>query len=414
VIELHDVAVSFGDVSVLDGVDLRVDRGEFVGLVGPNGAGKTTLLRTVNGVLEPDNGEVWLDDDRVAGLHSREISRRLASVPQDTHLGFAFTVEQVVEMGRTPHRSRLDWSDGSGAVEAALERTGTAEFRDRRIDDVSGGERQRVLLARALAGEPEGLLLDEPTASLDVNHQLRVLGLVEEFVAGGHAAIAAIHDLDLAARFCDRLAVLSGGAIRARGSPAAVLRDPRLGEAFETTAAVTQDPVTGTPTVAAVPDRADRPEHVHVAGGGEGAVAAVRALWRAGFAVSIGPVPEGDVAASLATQLDLETVTAPAFEPPDAATARDAAALASAADAVVVTDGPGGDVLADPGDEGLDGPGGDALDGSDADHTDRVHAALAGRTGQQTARGDGGRSTVVETESDLLTAVGAIVDGNPD
>jgi iron complex transport system ATP-binding protein len=387
VIELDDVSLSYGDVEVLSGVNFTVERGEFVALVGPNGAGKTTLLRTVNGVLDPDDGPVSIDDEPVRSLSAREISRKVATVPQDTHVGFSFTAEQVVEMGRTPHRSRLDWSDDANPVDAALERTETEQLRDRAVDELSGGERQRVLLARALAQEPSALLLDEPTASLDINHQIRVLDLVADLVNEGRAALAAIHDLDLAARFCDRLLLLYDGVIRAAGSPETVLRDPGLGEAFGTTPAVTRNPVTGTPTVAAVVDRPDRETRVHVAGGGESGVAAVRTLWRAGYELSVGPVPEGDVAASLATQLDVETVTAPAFDVPDGVTRETAREAARKADVVVYTDGPGSDAL---------------QGGINADT--RIRAVL-GPDDPSIARGDGGQLTVVESDGALLTAV---------
>jgi iron complex transport system ATP-binding protein len=395
VIRLDGVTVSFGDVSVLDGVDLTVEAGEFVGLVGPNGAGKTTLLRTVNGVLDHDSGTVFLDGTRRDSLSQREVSRTVGTVPQDSHVGFSFTAEQIVEMGRTPHRSRLDWGDGAEAVERAMERTETVAFRDRPVDELSGGERQRVLLARALAQEPSALVLDEPTASLDINHQVRVLELVAELVAEGTAAVAAIHDLDLAARFCDRLALLSGGEIRVRGPPETVLEHPHLAAAFDTTTAVTHNPVTGTPTVAALADRPDRAAAVHVVGGGTGGAAAVRALWRAGFQVSLGPVPEGDVAARLAAQLDLPAVTAPAFSEPDPERRADAAELAGDADAVVLTGGPG------------------AESHTMAETTPHVRADLGG-TGPRAAKGDGGERAVVESEDALVAAVEECVgDPNP-
>jgi len=268
VICLSEVCLSLGPTDVLDGVSLSVERGEFVALVGPNGAGKTTLLRTINGILSPDEGTVELDGDAVGGLSASAVSRRVATVPQDTQVGFSFSVEQIVEMGRTPHRSRLDWRDDGDPVEAAMERTETLGFRDRAVDSLSGGERQRVLLARALAQEPDALVLDEPTASLDINHQVEVLGLVADLVAEGRAALAAIHDLNLAARFCDRVLLLSEGRIRARGPPADVLGDDRLAEAFGTETAVSRDHVTGTPRIAALDGRPDRAGRVHVAGGG--------------------------------------------------------------------------------------------------------------------------------------------------
>lgn len=346
-IRVDGVEQRFGDVSVLTDIDLRVESGELVALVGPNGAGKTTLLRIINGMLTPDAGQVVLDDEPVNELSARAVSRRLATVPQDTHVGFSFRAEEIVEMGRTPHRSRLDWSDDGEPVEAALERTETTALRDRRVDDLSGGERQRVLLARALAQEPDALLLDEPTASLDINHQVRVLTLVRELVEEGRAALAAIHDLDLAARFCDRLVLLHDGAVAARGTPEQVLRDNQLGDAFETETAVTRNRVTGTPTVAALPDRPDRDVRAHVAGGGEPGVAAVRSLWRAGIDVTVGPVPAGDAVVDFCTQLDITVRTAPAFRKPDETDVREAIADARDADVVVITDGPGSQLVAE-------------------------------------------------------------------
>lgn len=391
-IQVEGVELSFGDVSVLDGIDLTVEPGELVAVVGPNGAGKTTLLRVINGILEPDAGTVWVGDERVSELSSRSVSQRLATVPQDTHVGFSFRAEQLVEMGRTPHRSRLNWSDDDDPVREALERTETTHLKDRHVDDLSGGERQRILLARALAQEPSALLLDEPTASLDINHQVRVLGLVEELVDEGRAALAAIHDLDLAARYCDRLLLLHDGEICARGRPETVLRDSRLGEAFETETAVTQNPITGTPTVAALEGRPDREGHVHVAGGGEGAAVAVRALWLAGFDVTVGLAPEGDVVTELAGQLGIEVVTSPAFQPPDTSRREAVIAMADRADAVVLTEGPGSELL------------------SGIDSAPKLETNLAS-AGTEVARVDGGSANTIRSEASLVEAVLAALDG---
>lgn len=340
-IRLEDVRHAFGDVSVLDGIDLTIEAGEFVALVGPNGAGKTTLLRTINGVLEPDGGSVMLDGKRCRDLSSKAISRAIATVPQNTHIGFSFTAEQIVEMGRTPHRSRLDWSDDSDPVERALERTEMLEMRDRPVDDLSGGERQRVLLARALAQESDALLLDEPTASLDINHQVQVLHLVEQLVADGKAAVAAIHDLDLAARYCDRLVLLADGKIRARGPPGAVLTDDSLESAFGATTTVTRNPATGKPTIAAFTAHPSVDGTVHVAGGGPDGLRALSALWRAGYDVSVGPIPEGDAVEGFAEQLDCETVTAPPFQEMDPQRQAEANLLAESADVLVYSTGAG-------------------------------------------------------------------------
>jgi iron complex transport system ATP-binding protein len=344
VIRVSELHLALGGVDVLSGVSLTVDRGELVGLVGPNGAGKTTLLRTINGVLDPDAGTVTLDGTDRRGADAATLGRLVATVPQDTHVAFGFTAEQVVEMGRAPHRSRLDWTDGDAAVERAMARTDTARLADREVTELSGGERGRVLLARALAQETPALVLDEPTASLDINHQVRVLELVGDLVAEGRAAVAAIHDLDLAARYCDRLLLLAEGRIRAAGPPERVLSSAGLDDAFDTTTAVATNPVTGTPTVAAVDDRPEREATVHVLGGGEAGARAVGACWRAGFDVTLGPVPAGDAAASVAERLDCEAVTVPPFE--GLGTGRRAAGtLAAEADVVLDSGGPGSDAL---------------------------------------------------------------------
>jgi iron complex transport system ATP-binding protein len=266
-LELGDVTVRYGDRTVLDGVSLSVRRGEFLALVGPNGAGKTTLLRAVNGLVAPASGTVRIDGTDADTLSVRERARRVATVPQETSVGFDFPVRDLVAMGRTAHRSRLSRADESdrAVVKRALDRTDTAAFADRAVGSLSGGERQRVVLARALAQAAPLLLLDEPTASLDINHQVRVLGLVRDLVhasdggaadeadpAADRTAVAAIHDLDLAARFCDRIALLADGEIRAVGPPEAVLDADRLQAAYGVETVVTENAATGTPTVTAL------------------------------------------------------------------------------------------------------------------------------------------------------------------
>jgi iron complex transport system ATP-binding protein len=248
------VTVELGGRRVLDGVDLDVEAGSFLALVGPNGAGKTTLLGTVNGLVAPAAGRVTVDGVGVDGLSARELARRVATVPQEPTLGFEFPVRNVVAMGRTPHRSRFERASGADrrAVDGALERTSLVGLADRPVGELSGGERRRVLLARALAQETPVLVLDEPTANLDVNHQVRTLGLVRDLVDDGHTALAAVHDLDLAARFCDAMAVLAEGRLLAAGPPDEVLTEPVVEEAFGVRARVEENPETGTPQVTAL------------------------------------------------------------------------------------------------------------------------------------------------------------------
>ncbi|OIB58007.1 ATP-binding cassette domain-containing protein [Natrialba sp. SSL1] len=319
-ITVTDLSLSFGDLRVLEDASLSIEPGEFVGFVGPNGAGKTTLLRAISGAITPDSGTVTIDDTDVHAVSSRASSRLVAVVPQDTSLSFSFPVRDVVEMGRHPHRSRFaaPTHEDRDAVERALERTRTTELAERPIDEVSGGQRQRVVLARAIAQETPALLLDEPTASLDVNHQIETLELVRELVDSGRTAVAAIHDLDLAARYCDRLVLLADGAVHDVGTPDEVLTADALAEAFDANATVTTNPVTGTETVTALPDAAavsdtgggqsgDSAARIHVLGTGTTAASAVARLATAGYEVSVGPVTPGDAAAETAARLSEES-----------------------------------------------------------------------------------------------------------
>lgn len=337
-IELDSVGVELGGTTVLEGVSLSVSEGESLAVVGPNGAGKTTLLRTCNGLIEPEAGTVSLGGSEVSALSARAVGRLVATVPQATQLAFDFDVRDVVAMGRTPHRSRFATASEADhdAVEAALERTDTARFSDRSVGSLSGGERQRVLLARALAQRTPVLLLDEPTASLDINHGIRTLSMARGLAADGKAVVAAIHDLDLAARFCDRLALVADGELLAVGPPEAVLTSERLEAAFGVRTAIGTNPSTGTITV--TPLSADPPDRwrVHVFGGGEPAARTLGRLTEAGFEVTAGALPASDVAAVTARSVARAVVTAPAFEPIDRETRSEVETLLDAADAAVV------------------------------------------------------------------------------
>jgi iron complex transport system ATP-binding protein len=338
VIDLDDVSVSFGDVSVLDAVSLTVSEGEFLALVGPNGAGKTTLLRTCNGLLAPDRGSVRVDGRDIAACSAREVGQLVATVPQETTIAFEFDVREFVMMGRTPHRSRFRTATTADqeAVDSALERTDTAQFADRSVEELSGGQRQRVVIARALAQDTPVLLLDEPTASLDINHQVRTLSLARELAEEGKTVVAAIHDLELAARFCDRMALLSDGDVLADGPPDSVLTAERLESTFGVRTAVATNPVTGTPTVTPLSNNPPEDTQVHVLGGGESAARLLGALVEAGVSVTAGVLPEGDVAAVTANEIARAVVTAPAFESVSAERIEAAAEFVRAADLTVI------------------------------------------------------------------------------
>ncbi len=247
-ISVRRLRVSLGGRPVLRGVDLDAAPGELVGLIGPNGAGKTTVLRAVAGHIPIDAGQV-----RVAGadprrLRARDLGRLMAQVPQVARLDLDFTCLDIVLMGRYPHLRPLQRQEGPGdvgAARAALRAAGLGEREDDPAAVLSGGQRQLLLLARAMAQDAAVLLLDEPTANLDLRHRLAVLDLVRAAVDAGIAAVASVHDLELAARYCDRLVLLADGAVLAAGSPSEVLTPAHVAAAFGVEAAVFPDPATG-------------------------------------------------------------------------------------------------------------------------------------------------------------------------
>jgi len=239
-----DVALRLGVREILRGVRFELAPGEILALAGANGAGKTTLLRVASGVLRAERGEVRVLGDPSHALAPRELARRLAVVPQDVNVPFPFRAGEVVLMGRSPHAKRfgLDAEEDVARARAAMERLGILALADRSMLELSGGERQLVVAARAFAQEPQVLLLDEPTAHLDLRRRIELLAHVRDFAAAGGSALVVSHDLDLAARVCDRLALLAEGRVVAVGPPAEVMQPRLLREAFGIDARVLAGP----------------------------------------------------------------------------------------------------------------------------------------------------------------------------
>ena len=246
-----DVHVSLGGNPILKGVSFEARPGEVAGLIGPNGAGKSTLLRALAGLIRPDSGEVHLGDTSLKTLNSGERARRIAFMPQHDAM-HPFTALETVLMGRYAHLGRfeLEGREDRQIAREAMTRTDTEQFESRQLDRLSGGERQRVILARALAQQAGIILLDEPSASLDLRHRLSMMEtLRDEAVDRNVAVVVALHDVSLAGRYCDRLTLLSEGVIAAEGSPADVLTPVNLRTVFGVETAVQVDPATGSPQV---------------------------------------------------------------------------------------------------------------------------------------------------------------------
>lgn len=251
-LRFEGATVGYRRTPVLRGVTFEVGPGEVLAIVGPNGVGKSTLVKAASGVLPAFEGRIRVDGRDLTDLTPGQRARLVAVVPQATQLPSAFRARDVVLMGRTPY---LGWLEAEGEADRrialqAMERTQTAHLADRAVGELSGGEQQRVLVARALTQSASVLLLDEPTAHLDLKHQDEVLKLVRSLAADeGLAVMMALHDLNLVARFADRVALLSDGAVRKIGLPAAVLTPDELASVYGLEIHVITHPIHGTPLV---------------------------------------------------------------------------------------------------------------------------------------------------------------------
>ncbi|MFH1909282.1 MAG: heme ABC transporter ATP-binding protein [Chloroflexota bacterium] len=251
-LKIEGLSVSYGTRRVLHDVSLEVCSGEVLALIGPNGAGKSTLVRAVSGVIPLLGGKIRTNGDDLAAIPPMQRARYLAVVPQAVSLPPAFTVWETVLMGRTPYLNFLGQASASDEerVQHALERVAALDLAERRVGELSGGEQQRVLLARALAQSTPILLLDEPTAHLDLQYQVNLMETVRQLAhCDGLAVLIALHDLNLAARYADRVALLVGGEIKAVGTPRQVLTPDLISAAYHLPVAVISHPFADAPLV---------------------------------------------------------------------------------------------------------------------------------------------------------------------
>ena len=346
---IKNVECYYNSIKALDSITFEVDEGDFVGIVGPNGSGKTTLLRCLSGILKPKVGYVLIDGEDVSILSRREMAKRVGVVPQESYIGFNFKVLDVVLMGRHPHIRRFESKRDLEIAFRAMEAVKVQHLADRFITNVSGGERRRIIIARALAQEPEILLLDEPTVHLDINHQIEIMELLRKLCdKQGLTVIAVLHDFNLAARYCDSLVMMNRGRIVAIGPCEKVLTSQNIEEAFGVKMIVNRHPVTG--FLYLVPLlRGDGNENkptkklkVHlICGGGSGGYL-MRELVGEGFRLTVGVLNVIDSDYETAKALGVSVVCEAPFSPITDENHQENLKMITAADIVLIADMPFG------------------------------------------------------------------------
>lgn len=343
VYELRAVTVTLGERQVLGPLDLTLEPGSFTAIVGPNGSGKTTLLRTLTGVVRPSAGDVLLHGQVLADHKTPEIARAVGVVPQTFSLDFSFTVEEMVEMGRYAQSTHSPQStsvtEAVDPVTEALRATGLSDLADRPVTQLSGGERQRLSIAQTLAQDTPTLLLDEPLNNLDLNHQLETMQLLRTLNSEGRTVVIVVHDLNMAAQYCDGLVLLDRGLIAAQGSPEEVLDARLILEVFKTRVTVHRQgrrpyvtPVWSEP--AAAPSH-DLPK-VHVIAGGGAATGLIEELVMRGATPTVGVVSVFDTDYATAERYELEIVSAPPFEAFSTEAMREFDRFAGQADVIII------------------------------------------------------------------------------
>lgn len=251
-LQLKNIFFSYNDRIILKNVSLTVSKGEFIGIIGPNGSGKSTLLKNIYRALKPQKGTILLDGEELYQLHPKKAARKMGVVGQENVVPFDFKVEEIVAMGRSPYKRLFspDTPDDKKIVFLSLKQIGMEEMAKRSYSQLSGGEKQRVIIARVLAQQPEILILDEPTNHLDVRHQLKIFDLIKNLDV---TVIAAIHDLNIAALYCDKIYVLKNGEIYQSGPPEKVLTPQLIYEVYDIKTDVAIHPKTKKATITYLP-----------------------------------------------------------------------------------------------------------------------------------------------------------------
>jgi len=250
-LELINLTCGYNSKFLLKDINIKVEKGELIGIIGPNGSGKTTLLRAITRVIKPEKGKILFEKKNIEKFSFKELAKKIAVVSQISTAN-VMTVEEFVLLGRIPHRRRLQFLEtklDEEIAHRAMDLTGTFNLKERFFGDLSAGEKQLVVIARSLAQEPELLLLDEPTSHLDIAHQVKILDLIKRLNKNGLTVIIVLHELNLASQYCNRLILLNNGTLHKCGSPSEVLTYQIIEEVYKTIVVVRENPISSKPYV---------------------------------------------------------------------------------------------------------------------------------------------------------------------
>lgn len=310
-LEIKNLGFGYNSERVLKDISFNIKKGEFVSIIGPNGSGKSTLLKTLNGLYKIDNGTILLDGKELNKYKSRDMARSIALVPQDTNVSYEFTVEEIVMMGRHPYKGRFDREDEDdlNIIYESMRLTNTFNLKERLITEISGGERQRVFIARALAQKSSVILLDEPTSHLDINHQMDVLNLLRDLnKEQGITIVLVIHDINLAARYSDWIILLKNGVILGKGTPNEVITSENVEMTYDIKVAVDINKYTNSPYLTPI-EKTKNPKcsgiKVHIISGGGTGQKIVNRLYSEGYNITMGVLNVGDSDWSLGKSLSI-------------------------------------------------------------------------------------------------------------
>ena len=312
IIRMESVDFRYPERVIFSGLSLSLEEGEVLGLIGPNSSGKTTLLKLMDGLLRPQQGRVLLEERNLDQIPRAKVARTIAVVPQAMEVPFSFTVGEIVLMGRAPYLTRFGWEKQKDldVTHEAMALTDVAGLGDRTFWELSQGEKQRVLIARALAQEPRVMLLDEPTSHLDINHQVEINELIRRLnLQKGLTVLHISHDLNLAAEYCHRIVLLHQGSVFSAGVPSEVITEENIRRVYETKVLVEKNPLSGAPRITLLgKGKVEQPgpqRTVHIICGEGSGVDSARRLLLRGYRVSLGVLNTGDTDQKIGRTLGL-------------------------------------------------------------------------------------------------------------